>query len=137
MYITGVACWLDFKESLGFGIRLPNLQKFYFPLIDTVHTFILILSMKAQELLVRIIYDYTIHVIVHAMKVVSCMPNKCLSRLFPKNMIIGFISRILGFMMPSSLNILTSKSVWFFKPQAGMTPNFLLARCENLRTNNC
>lgn len=71
------------------------------------------------------------------LKAVSCMSNKCLSRLFPKNMIIGFISRILGFMMPSILNILTSKSECFFKPQAGMTPNFLLARCKNLRTNSC
>lgn len=58
VYITGVACWLDFRESLGFGITLPNLQKFYFHLIDTVLTFILILSMKAQELLVRRQWPY-------------------------------------------------------------------------------
>lgn len=59
VYITGVACWLDFRESFGFGITLPNLQKFYFHLIDTVLTFILTLSMKAQELLVRRQLPYT------------------------------------------------------------------------------
>ena len=45
---TGIVCWVDFKENLGFGTTLPNLQKFCFPQTDTVPISILTQFMKAQ-----------------------------------------------------------------------------------------
>lgn len=125
VYITGVACWLDFRESLGFGITLPNLQKFYFHLIDTVLTFILTLSMKAQELLVRRQWPYMCKCPRNWKLLAACLLSAHWDFFNKKyNFYIFFFSYILGFMMHSMF--FDSKiCMFFFKPLAWLQIFFL------------